>query len=267
VEGFLSGPPGGDEQLTDPVVTANFYVDDLNAHSDEFDRYYGLLRGLGAGHSDLAPEFAARDWEVSGERSGIWTRLLVNGTVRLHEGALEELLRIDEAGFWRRLAGQLGVHESDVFDYLKALRPGRSKRLLMERRRIPFGRVRSIMRRSMGTLRTLRFARRAEGQADKVRLIVKSLYGTRFKTKGTFNPIILTSLLQEAGAEALLESNEMSIETRISKAFEDESNLPDRRDVVGRLGARENPEPTRYQFFPFNALDLYGMLDWVREGD
>ena len=68
------------------------------------------------------------------------------------------------------------------------------------------------------------------------------------------------SLETERHAEDL-----MGLLARVSKAFEDEHNLPERRDVVGRLGAEKDFKQIRYRFFPFSGIEFYNMLDWVSE--
>jgi hypothetical protein len=65
----------------------------------------------------------------------------------------------------------------------------------------------------------------------------------------------------------LIERGEIAIEARVSKAFEDEHNLPERRDVVGRLGAEKDLDETRYRFFPFGGIELYNMLNWISESE
>ena len=74
----------------------------------------------------------------------------------------------------------------------------------------------------------------------------------------------LREQIAEAEAE-LIERDEIAIRARVSKAFDDEHNLPERRDVVGRLGREEDFEQIRYRFFPFGGIELYNMLNWVSE--
>ena len=57
----------------------------------------------------------------------------------------------------------------------------------------------------------------------------------------------------------------MVVRARIRKAFDDQHNLPERRDVVGRLGSDDDYDPVEYRFFPFGGIDLYNMLNWVSE--
>ena len=98
-----------------------------------------------------------------------------------------------------------------------------------------------------------------------MRLFVAAVYRSCFRSGDTFDPIILATLLEQSGMAELIERGEISIGARISKAFEDQHNLPERRDVVGRLGAEKDFKQIRYRFFPFGGIDLYNMLNWVNE--
>jgi hypothetical protein len=60
----------------------------------------------------------------------------------------------------------------------------------------------------------------------------------------------------------LIERGQISVNARVTKAFEDEHNLPERRDVIGRLGS-ENSDEVNYRLFPIGGIELYKMLDWV----
>ena len=107
----------------------------------------------------------------------------------------------------------------------------------------------------------------------------------------------MATFLEHAGIDELAERGDILVEARIGRTFDDENNLPERHDVVGRLGraddfepidysffpfdaennlpehhevagrlGRANDfEPIDYSFFPFDAVDLYNMLNWVRE--
>ncbi len=124
-----------------------------------------------------------------------------------------------------------------------------------------------MIRRSLGVLKTLARARNAGSEAERLRLLVEAVYRSCFKTGDTFNPVILATLLEQSGVDELIERDEIAINARVSKAFEDENNLPERMDVVGGLGAETDFEPTRYRFFPFNGIELYNMLNWVSESE
>jgi predicted HicB family RNase H-like nuclease len=265
VTGFLGGPNAGGRAGEKPVVVTNYRVDDLDTHSDELDSYYDLLVGIGAGQSDLAPEFEAADWEVSGEPAGRWTRMLTEGEIRLYPESLRRLTQIDTEGFWRLLARNLGVSEAEFAHQRALVRPSVSKDHRAARRS-PIGRLeRSIIARSIGVLKTLARARAADSDEERLRLFVQAIYRSCFETGDTFNPVILATLIEQSGVAELIERDAIAIEARIRKAFEDQHNLPERRDVAGRLGAEQEAEPVRYRFFPFGGIEIYNMLNWVSE--
>jgi hypothetical protein len=265
VTGVLGAPDASGRTREKPVVLVSYSVDDLNTHSDELDSYYDLLVGIGAGQSDLTREFEAADWEVSGESAGRWTRMLTEGEIHLYPESLQRLARIDADGFWRLLARNLGLSEAEFAHHRALVRPSVSKEHLGARRS-PLGRrERSIIARSIGVLKTLARARAAGSEEERLRLFVEAIYRSSFKTGNTFNPVILATLIEQSGVAELIERDAIAIEARIHKAFEDEHNLPERRDVVGRLGAEQDLEPVRYRLFPFGGIELYNMLNWVSE--
>jgi hypothetical protein len=98
-----------------------------------------------------------------------------------------------------------------------------------------------------------------------LRLLVDAVYRSCFRSGDTFDPVILATLLEQAGMAELIERNQIAVQARVSKAFEDEQNLPERRDVVGRLGTVKDFRQVRYRFFPFGGIELYNMLNWVSE--
>jgi hypothetical protein len=244
---------------------ATYAVDDLNTHSDEFDSYFDLLEGIGAGQTYLAEEFEAADWEVSGEPGGRWTRLLTDGTIHLYAGALERLMQFDEEAYWRLLAINLGMSERELARHRRLVRPSPSKDTLVARRSISGRRSRWVIRRSLAVLDSLTKARSASSEEERLRLLVDAVYRSCFRSGDTFDPIILATLLEQSGVAELIERDEIAIQARVSKAFEDEHNLPERRDVVGRLGAVKDFKQVRYRFFPFGGIELYNMLNWVSE--
>ena len=48
-------------------------------------------------------------------------------------------------------------------------------------------------------------------------------------------PPLLTELVPHLRADELLADEQLSVDVRMRKAFEDEHNLPNRRDLVGRI--------------------------------
>jgi hypothetical protein len=265
VTGFLGAADGRGGAREEPIVVAAYAVDDLNTHSDEFDSYYDLLEGIGAGQTYLAEEFEAADWEVSGKPGGRWTRLLTEGTIHLYEGALERLMQFDEEAYWRLLAGALGLSERELARHRALVRPSPSKDTLVARRSLSGRRTRWVIRRSLAVLDKLAKARNAASEEERLRLFVDAVYRSCFKSGDTFDPVILATLLEQSGVAELIERNEIAIEARVSKAFEDEHNLPERRDVVGRLGSEKDFKQIRYRFFPFGGIEFYNMLSWVSE--
>jgi len=265
VTGFLGASDGTGRAREEPVVVAAFAVDDLNTHSDEFDSYYDLLEGIGAGQTYLAEDFEAADWEVSGEPGGRWTRLLTEAKIHLYEGALERLMRFDEEAYWRLLARNLGMSERELARQRVLARPSVSKDTLVARRSISGRRTRSVIRRSRAVLNLLTKARNAGSEDARLRLLVAAFHRSCFRSGDTFDPIILATLLEQSGVARMIERGEIAIKARISKAFEDEHNMPERRDVVGRLGAEKDFKQIRYRFFPFGGVEFYNMLDWVSE--
>ena len=93
----------------------------------------------------------------------------------------------------------------------------------------------------------------------------EALYRSCFRSGDTFDPIILSTMLEAVGVSDLADRKAIVINARVSKAFEDQHNLPERRDVVGRIGSDLGFEAIDYQLFPFAGIDFYKMLDWVSE--
>jgi hypothetical protein len=265
VKGYLGALDGEDRVAEEPVVAVRYSIDDLNTHSDEFSSYYGLLEGLGAGRRYLASEFEAKDWEVSGRENGRWTRLLTSGRVRLYSEALQRLTELEEAGYWSLLARNLGLDPSRLARYRARLDVSDPKQRMMARRSSFAREYGRAIRRSSRILRSLRAARDAPSDRDRLRLLVKALYLANFRAGDTFDPILMATLLEWAGIDDLMDQGQLIVAGRITRAFDDENNLPERRDVVGRLGGERDFRPVDYTFFPFDAVELYNMLNWVRE--
>jgi hypothetical protein len=265
VRGDLGALNGEGRVPEEPVVTVHYSIDDLNAHSDEFNSYYGLLEGLGVGRRYLAGGCAAEDWEVSGRKAGRWTRLLTSGSVRLYGEALQRLTELEEAEYWNLLARNLGLDPAQLARHRARLDASSPKQRMMARRS-SFGREygREI-RRSSRLLRSLRAANDAQSDRDRLRSLVEALYLANFRAGATFDPILMATLLEWAGIDELVDREQLVVNGRITRAFEDENNLPERRDLVGRLGGERDFRPVDYTFFPFDAIELYNMLNWVRE--
>jgi hypothetical protein len=144
------------------------------------------------------------------------------------------------------------------------MRSGRSKRSLQIRRTIPSLRIKKAIHRSFSTLAHLRRAKRSDDQVDRLKHLVRMVYASGMKTGGSFDSLVIGTLLREAGAAELLRRGQLGVDVQITKAFEDENNLPKRRNVIGKLGAEDDLPNQDYRFFPFTNLDNYNRLDWVR---
>jgi hypothetical protein len=247
-----------------PTVAVTLSVDDLNTHSDELDSYYTLLNGL-SGQSYLPTDFEATDWEVSGEPSGRWTRLLTKGVIQLRGRAIERLIEIDADAYWLRLAEKLHAEPRNFTRRRKLAAYGTSKELRARQRSLRGRSHPLLIRRALGALDTFQRASRADSEHERLRLVVLGLYRANFRSGDTFDPILLSTLLEEIDAAELIEEEELFVQGRIYKAFEDQSNLPERVDIVGRLGKEQSFPGTQYRFSPFDGVELYKMLDWVRE--
>jgi hypothetical protein len=125
--------------------------------------------------------------------------------------------------------------------------------------------VQAVIRHARAVLAGLDRAAAARDEADRLRELVTAVYRGTLRYGDTFDPVILATLLEEVGVEELAERGELVVRSRIFTAFEDQSNLPERRAVVGHLGGDRFFEPVAYRLFPFDAIELYGMLDWVNE--
>ena len=254
-----------DADGSDPTIVAAFDVDDLDTHSDELQSYHRMLERLGGNQAYLAEGFRAVDWEVSGEPGGRWKRMLAKGSVQLHREALERLLRIDRAAFWDRLAVNLQLSPREFARHWRWSRPRAIKAERAARRSLSERRVQITIRHARIVLAGLDRAAAASSPAERMGDLVAAVYRSTFRFGDTFDPVILATLLEEAGIGELAERGELVVRSRIFTAFDDQSNLPERRDVVGRLGADRPFEPLEYRLFPFGGIDLYRMLDWVKE--
>lgn len=263
VNGYLDGlAPGG---LNEPYLVVRFDVDDKNTHSDEFDSYYRLLESLGANRVYMAPGFSAEDWEITGKPSGRWARLLTSGRVELYPEAVEALMDLDEQAYWTRLAGKLELSRRELDRHRSNSRFSSSKRSLVSHRRPGAMPIRRAILRSNRVLSELQRARRTEPGPKRLRTLVNALFYSSFRRGDTFDTLVLTSLLEQVDIGKLADEGALHVEGRITRAFEDEQNFPERRDVLGRLGKPRDFRQTQYSFFPFTGLELYNMLNWTRD--
>ena len=229
--------------------------------------YYGFLSGLSAGRGFMPEDFTASDWEVSGDPRGRWTHLVVDGRLQLGEGALERLERVEAATYWGHLAHNLGVAPSEIDRIRAQLETGPIKRRRSARRSNADRRVRTAIARSRTVLRALRAAREAGDPERRLSRLVDALYVASPRRRNTFDAVFMATLLESAGIDELADRGELLMRGRVTRTFDDENNLPERRDIVGRLGRGKRFKRAEYEFFPSSAVDLYTMLDWVRESE
>jgi len=247
-------------------VRLGWHADDLNTHSHELDAYYRFLAALAPRSAGfVAPGFVASDWEVSGGRYGRWTRMKVTASLHLRPPALRALCRAAPDRFDGALAEQLGVGVIEVERARRRLDRGGPKQRSVARRRL-LPEVPDTIRQAHAVERRFRRAcaradpqRRLEGQA-------RALFGATRRSGETFDPVIVGALLGAVDLERLAGEGALLLEGRIHKAFEDEHNLPERRDIVGRIGeASARVDPVAYRLFPLDGVEQWKQLDWVRD--
>jgi hypothetical protein len=260
----VQGVLGASGTPAESRVRVDYEITDLNAHSDEFEAYYRSLAGLAAGEPYLAADFLARDWEVSGEARGRWTQLLASGRIQLEPASLQRLLALSPERHWELLAEELGMSADEMTRVRNRLGTGPPKQRIRAQRAAGL-RVRAAVGRSRRALRGLERARAAKSDEERLTELVESLYQANYRIGGSWDPTVMATLLSQAGIRDLSDSGDLVISARITKSFDDENNLPERRDVVGRLGPEREFDPVDYRFFPFGAQELYTMLDWFRE--
>ena len=100
--------------------------------------------------------------------------------------------------------------------------------------------------------------RRLGGQAA-------TLFAASPRRGPTFAPAVVGALLTSIDLERLAGEGALLLEGRLHKDREDEHNLPERRDLVGRIGKpRAALEPTEYRLFPRDGVEQWQQLDWLR---
>ena len=100
--------------------------------------------------------------------------------------------------------------------------------------------------------------RRLGGQAA-------ALFAASPRRGPTFDPAIVGALLTALDLDRLAGEGALLLEGRLHKDPEDEQNLPERRDLVGRIGKlRAGLEPTQYRLFPRDGIEQWQQLDWLR---
>lgn len=251
--------------LRAPHVALEWRIDDLLAHSDELDAAYGFLRALAPGRDFVAPGFRAEDWEVSGERDGIWGRMKATADLHLDARALDALCTADADAAFASLGRALGADARAVRHARARLHDADPKRRMVARRAHVSG-ERERIRALDAALRALARGCASRDDTARVRRIADVLFRATRTHDGTFDPVVVVALLDAAGFDALAASGDALLEARFHKAFEDEHNLPERRDLVGRIGdAALRTRPTDYRLFPRDAEEQWKQLDWARD--
>jgi hypothetical protein len=249
----------------EPFVVVRYSIDDRNTHSDELNHYYGLLASLKARDSILPEGFDASDWEVSGKNSGRWTRVLVNARVALYSEALERLVAMDQDAFWVRLAQRLEIGMPQLERLRRDIRspsPANRNRARLS----PLGRrAHAPVHRSVRVLRELRRARTAETAEARLHSLVRAVDTANFRLSSTYDATVLATLLEQIDAAELAERGQIAIRSRIGKAFDDENNFPERREIVGALGKEREYRSIDFPLFPSESGELYNSLDWAAE--
>ncbi|MBW2267773.1 MAG: hypothetical protein JRH16_04280 [Deltaproteobacteria bacterium] len=245
------------------TVVSKYHVEDLNAHSDEFDGYYDFLAGLGALDAAVARDFDAADWEVSGKPSGRWQRLVTRASVHYRAEALERLLALSEAEFWSLLSQELGVSVRRVRRLVDEVRR-RDRRLGRRGIRFARGRERAAILRSLEVFQLLASAREAPDESARLRGLVRAIERANFRTGHTFDASVVAALHRGIGFDALVDEDTVFIRGSIGRTFDNANNLPEGRTVVGERGDPSDLREENYRFFPLTGVDFYNMLGWMR---
>ena len=254
-----------DDQAESTGLRLRWHVDDLNTHSEELDHYYTFLRGLLPERDWIAPDFVASDWEVSGDRYGRWTRMKTSAELHLRPPALEALCLLDEDRFERELAAVLVLGTADVRRLRQRAVSLDAKRRLVERRRL-LPAAEGVVRRGDRVLRGLRRHCGASTPEERAGGQAEALFRASPRRGPAFDPRVIGALLSSVDIEGLADQGALLLEGRFHKAFEDEHNLPERRDLVGRVGdPAARIEPTDFRIFPRDGVEQWKQLDWLRE--
>jgi hypothetical protein len=249
-------------------VRLGWTVDDLNTHSHELDGYYASLEGLAPASSDfLAEGFVASDWEVSGGRAGRWTRMKSRASLHLREEALARLCEVEPSRLAVSLSRELGVDVAEIERLGVELEGGSLKERSIARRRLLPDRA-DASRRALRVARRFQSACAVSSKRDRLRAQARALFGATRRTGEAFDLVIVGALLGAVDLESLAGNGALLLEGRLYKAFEDEHNLPERRDVVGRIGdASARLDPVAYRLFPSDGVAQWNQLDWVRAAE
>lgn len=263
-EARATGERARDGALRAPAISLRWHIDDLLAHSNELDDYYAFLRALAPGRDFVAADFVASDWEVSGELGGIWGRMKTTADLALGERAIASLCKVDTEAAFASLGEALGVGSADIARARARYAPSEPKLRSLARRE-PGPRERTRVRTLDTALRELARACTESAGDDRLRRIADALFASQRTREGVFDPVVAIALLDAAGFDALAANGDALLEARFHKAFEDEHNFLERRDLVGRIGDPHlRPRTTDYRLFPRDPEEQWKQLDWAR---
>ncbi|MDH3687341.1 MAG: hypothetical protein OEP95_14005, partial [Myxococcales bacterium] len=264
VRGSIGALDLDDHPSPHPAIEASLDIDDLNTHSHELNDYYEMLTGLAPEGDLLASGFDATEWEVEGGAHGRWTRMRVHGRLEFRSGAIRRLTEIDPGEFWERLARRLDIEPSVLERFRRKLRnPQQAWRRRV--RLTPLGRRAFVpVLRAMRTLTNLEKAKRAADPKLRLEHVTTAISTAIYRSGSSYDPVVLGTLLELVDSAAPGSAGEFSVEARITKAFEDENNLPERRDIAGRQGETRELRATRTPTLEPAGVDLYRSLDWAR---
>ncbi len=172
-------------------------------------------------------------------------------------------MHLDIEAHWEILAEELGMSRAELDRHRWLSATPSSKASLTAHRKRGALRLRQLILRSQVVFSVLEHARKTAPGRERLQRLVRAFYRANFRSGNTFDPILLASLLRQADTQKLVEQGALHVEGRITRAFEDEMNLPERSDMVGSLGTRRDFARTQYKFFPFTGLELYNMLNWA----
>jgi len=249
------------------VVHLRWFIDDLNTGSDELDRYYEAIRAFAPASEFVAPGFVARDWEVSAEVDGRWTRMKTSIDLHLHPEALKRLCRLDADAVFGALASGLDADAVEVERARARLATRDLKRRSIERRRL-LSRTPDRVRRASSVLRQVGGACARPPGPARLQALADALFAATRGSAVVFDPAVLAAVLEAAGRDELADQGALLLEARLHKAFEDEHNLPERRDLVGRIGKRSRRIPgSLFPLLPDAGVEHWKQLDWVRAAE
>jgi hypothetical protein len=251
----------------DPRIKIAWHTNDHNTHSIEMDAYHRFLVRLGGKRDFVARDFRAADWEVSGGLRGRWGGALVSAELHLREDALEALCAVREDIVYEHLRADLGADKVRIMRVVRDLSANSPKVRKRARTRL-IGREKRNVLRTHSSLRRLRRACAQSDAEDRLAGMVEVLFDATTADFRGFDPGVVVALLESAGFDELVKKGELVLEGRIYRSPDASRNLPERRDLVGRIGKRSRRIELRdYRLFPFDGYEQWAALDWLRAAE